>query len=87
MRLDGMHPATTTSAGTADIILLTVKSQDVQGACRTVAALHLDATVVTMQNGVRSLHQSQGDSPSLAAIDAAAKIVARVATPTSSCVF
>jgi len=47
-------PATTTLAGTADIILLTVKSQDVQGACRTIAALHSDATVVTMQNGVRS---------------------------------
>jgi 2-dehydropantoate 2-reductase len=47
-------PATTTLAGTADIILLTVKSQDVQDACRTIAALHSDATVVTMQNGVRS---------------------------------
>jgi len=43
-----------TSAGTADIILLTVKSQDVPDACRTIAALHSDATVVTMQNGVRS---------------------------------
>jgi 2-dehydropantoate 2-reductase len=47
-------PATTTLAGTADIILLTVKSQDVQDACRTIAALRSDATVVTMQNGVRS---------------------------------
>jgi 2-dehydropantoate 2-reductase len=47
-------PATTTLAGTADIILLTVKSQDVQDACRTIAAMHSDATVVTMQNGVRS---------------------------------
>ena len=47
-------PATTTLAGTADIILLTVKSQDVQGACRAIAQLHSDATVVTMQNGVRS---------------------------------
>src|ERR1700693_5669474 len=47
-------PATTTLAGTADIILLTVKSQDVQDACRTIAALQSDATVVTMQNGVRS---------------------------------
>jgi 2-dehydropantoate 2-reductase len=47
-------PATTTLAGIADIILLTVKSQDVQDACRTIAALHSDATVVTMQNGVRS---------------------------------
>jgi len=47
-------PATTTLEGTADIILLTVKSQDVQDACRIIAALHSDATVVTMQNGVRS---------------------------------
>jgi 2-dehydropantoate 2-reductase len=47
-------PATTTLAGTADIILLTVKSQDVVDACRSIAALHSDATVVTMQNGVRS---------------------------------
>ena len=47
-------PASTTLAGTADIILLTVKSQDVQDACRTIAALQSDATVVTMQNGVRS---------------------------------
>src|SRR5437764_12955051 len=47
-------PATTTLTGTADIILLTVKSQDVPEACRTIAALHSDATVVTMQNGVRS---------------------------------
>jgi len=47
-------PAATTLAGSADIILLTVKSQDVQDACRTIAALHSDATVVTMQNGVRS---------------------------------
>jgi len=47
-------PATTTLAGTADIILLTVKSQDVQDSCRSIAAMHSDATVVTMQNGVRS---------------------------------
>lgn len=47
-------PAATTLAGSADIILLTVKSQDVQDACRTIAAMHSDATVVTMQNGVRS---------------------------------
>jgi 2-dehydropantoate 2-reductase len=33
---------------------LTVKSQDVPDACLTIAALHSDATVVTMQNGVRS---------------------------------
>jgi 2-dehydropantoate 2-reductase len=46
--------ATTTLTGTADIILLTVKSQDVPDACRTIATLHSDATVVTMQNGVRS---------------------------------
>jgi 2-dehydropantoate 2-reductase len=46
--------ATTILDGTADIILFTVKSQDVQGACRDIAALHSDATVVTMQNGVRS---------------------------------
>lgn len=47
-------PATTTLSGAADIILLTVKSQDVPEACRTIAALRSDATVVTMQNGVRS---------------------------------
>ncbi|HXN04992.1 MAG TPA: 2-dehydropantoate 2-reductase [Candidatus Acidoferrum sp.] len=47
-------PATTTLAGAADIVLLTVKSQDVQDACRTIATLRSDATVVTMQNGVRS---------------------------------
>jgi 2-dehydropantoate 2-reductase len=47
-------PATTTLKGPADIILLTVKSQDVADACRTIAALHSNATVVTMQNGVRS---------------------------------
>jgi 2-dehydropantoate 2-reductase len=47
-------PATATLDGTADTVLLTVKSQDVQNACRTIAALHSDATVVTMQNGVRS---------------------------------
>lgn len=47
-------PATTTLAGAADIILLTVKSQDVKHACRDVAQLHSNATVVTMQNGVRS---------------------------------
>src|SRR5216684_658178 len=51
-------PATTTLAGNADIILLTVKSQDVQAACRTIAAMHSDATVVTMQNGVRSDQQA-----------------------------
>jgi len=40
--------------GTPDIILLTVKSQDVQDACREIARLGSDPTVVTMQNGVRS---------------------------------
>jgi 2-dehydropantoate 2-reductase len=47
-------PVATTFAGPADITLLTVKSQDVPDACRTIAALHSDGTVVTMQNGVRS---------------------------------
>jgi 2-dehydropantoate 2-reductase len=47
-------PATTVLADPADIILLTVKAQDVQEACRTIARLDSDATVVTMQNGVRS---------------------------------
>ncbi len=47
-------PATTELAGGADIILLTVKSQDVQDASRDIARLHSNATVVTMQNGVRS---------------------------------
>jgi 2-dehydropantoate 2-reductase len=46
--------ATTTLAGSADMILLTVKSQDVREACRDIAQLHSTATVVTMQNGVRS---------------------------------
>jgi len=46
--------ATTTLDGTADVILLTVKSQDVSEATREIARLHSNATVVTMQNGVRS---------------------------------
>jgi len=46
--------ATTIVAGSADIFLLTVKSQDVQEASRDIARLHSNATVVTMQNGVRS---------------------------------
>jgi len=46
--------ATTTLDGSADIILLTVKSQDVREASRNIARLHSNATVVTMQNGVRS---------------------------------
>ena len=47
-------PATTTLDGPADIILLTVKSQNVQDACRIIAQKNSNATVVTMQNGVRS---------------------------------
>src|SRR2546425_7853810 len=47
-------PASTALGGAPDIILLTVKSQDVQGGCRDIARLGSDATVVTMQNGVRS---------------------------------
>jgi 2-dehydropantoate 2-reductase len=47
-------PATTSLDGPADIILLTVKSQDVQDACLGIAQKNADATVVTMQNGVRS---------------------------------
>ena len=47
-------PAATTLEGRPDIILLTVKSQDVKDACRDIARLGTDATVVTMQNGVRS---------------------------------
>jgi len=46
--------ATTTFAGAADIVLLTVKSQDVQEACRDILNANASATVVTMQNGVRS---------------------------------
>jgi 2-dehydropantoate 2-reductase len=45
-------PATTTLDGTAEIVL--VKSQDVQDACRAIAQTNSNATVVTMQNGVRS---------------------------------
>jgi 2-dehydropantoate 2-reductase len=47
-------PVATTLTGPADLVLLTVKSQDVLDACRSIAASHSDATVVTMQNGVRS---------------------------------
>ena len=47
-------PAATTLEGPADIILLTVKSQDVQDACRMIAQKNSDGIVVTMQNGVRS---------------------------------
>ena len=56
--LEGSHvvrlPATTNLEGRPDVILLTVKSQDVQDACRDIARRGTDATVVTMQNGVRS---------------------------------
>src|SRR5467141_3827569 len=56
--LHGSHvvhvPAATTLDGTPDVVLLTVKSQDVQDACRDIVHLSSDATVVTMQNGVRS---------------------------------
>ena len=45
---------TTSLTESADIVLLTVKSQDVTRACREIAQLNGDATVVTMQNGVRS---------------------------------
>src|SRR2546423_7287282 len=47
-------PGAVRLAGTPDMILLTVKSQDVQDACREIARLGSDPTVVTMQNGVRS---------------------------------
>jgi len=53
-------PATTTLADNADIILLTVKSQDVPRASRDIAELHSSATVVTMQNGVRSDGEAAG---------------------------
>jgi 2-dehydropantoate 2-reductase len=47
-------PAATQLEGSPDLILLTVKSQDVKTACMEIARLRSDATVVTMQNGVRS---------------------------------
>lgn len=47
-------PATSEITGAPDLILLTVKSQDVVESCRTIARLGSNATVVTMQNGVRS---------------------------------
>ncbi|HVH65228.1 MAG TPA: 2-dehydropantoate 2-reductase [Candidatus Acidoferrum sp.] len=47
-------PATTSLEGTPDLILLTVKSQDVTSACREISEVRSIATVVTMQNGVRS---------------------------------
>ena len=53
-------PASTTLAAAADIVLLTVKSQDVVDACRDIAWLHSNATVVTMQNGVRSDGEAAG---------------------------
>ena len=47
-------PAATSLNGSPNIVLLTVKSQDVQDACRDIARLPSSPTVVTMQNGVRS---------------------------------
>ena len=47
-------PATTSMASPVDLVLLTVKSQDVRDACQAIAQLPSTATVVTMQNGVRS---------------------------------
>src|SRR5438132_8019478 len=47
-------PGATGLDGSPNIVLLTVKSQDVQDACRAIARLPSAATVVTMQNGVRS---------------------------------
>jgi len=60
--LEGSHvvrlPATTILDGSPDVILLTVKSQDVQNACHEIVRRVTDATVVTMQNGVRSDRQA-----------------------------
>ena len=47
-------PARERLDGAADVVLLTVKSQDVLAASREIARASLDATVVTMQNGVRA---------------------------------
>ena len=47
-------PATTRLSDTPDMILLTVKSQDVTTACKEIGQVRSNATVVTMQNGVRS---------------------------------
>ncbi len=47
-------PAKTTLDGRVDLVLLAVKSQDVREACRDIARVAPGATVVTMQNGVRS---------------------------------
>jgi 2-dehydropantoate 2-reductase len=47
-------PAATSLAGPVGVVLLTVKSQDVRDACQAIAQLPSTATVVTMQNGVRS---------------------------------
>ena len=47
-------PAASHLSGTPDMILLTVKSQDVGESCRVIARLSSNATVVTMQNGLRS---------------------------------
>jgi len=60
--LEGSHvvrlPAITILDGSPDVVLLTVKSQDVQDACHEIARRVTDATVVTMQNGVRSDRQA-----------------------------
>lgn len=37
-----------------DVVLLAVKTQDVEAACRPIADLARDAPIVTLQNGVRS---------------------------------
>lgn len=47
-------PARERLEGPADVVLLTVKSQDVLTASREIARASLDATVVTVQNGVRA---------------------------------
>ncbi len=47
-------PAATSLEGSADLVLLTVKSQDVPAASRDIVRTSLSALVVTMQNGIRS---------------------------------
>lgn len=46
--------AKTALDGRTDIVLLTVKSQDVRDACRDIARVAPGATIVTLQNGVRA---------------------------------
>jgi 2-dehydropantoate 2-reductase len=53
-------PATTELSGAPDVILLAVKSQDVRDACHEIAKLPVEASVVTMQNGVRSDAEATG---------------------------